>query len=287
MQQLLFVPKYGYQQIATHAEVNDLVVAPHGLRFSPKPMRDLIETKLSSLSNALVPVISSEILSGHPFYGGLESDVYAERLHRIEPSARILLSIRAQSKALVSIYMQYLLRGGTMTPRQFFEGKTDIAYYAFRPEHFEYDRLVAHYQTLFGETGVHVTTQESLRADMNGAAADIAAFSENTQFGGLADADRRVHAKSYPEYAVPVLRRVNHIQSSTLNPNPILSLGHTPGGLYRLSGYVLKRRVFERMLAGYEPVTAYVSRAFAGHFDESNRRLGDLMRGRLDLSAYA
>jgi hypothetical protein len=287
MQKLLFVPKYGYQQIASHDHVNEMIVAPHGLRFSPRPMREHIDASLRTLSNAVVPVISSEILTGHPFYGGLESDVYAERLKTVAPNARILLSIRAQNKALVSIYMQYLLRGGTMTPKQFFEGETDIAYYAFRPEHFEYDLLVAHYQNLFGPDAVHVTTQESLKTDMSAAAAEIAIFSDNTQFSGLEERDQRVHAKSYPEYAVPVLRRINHVQSSTLNPNPIIALGQTPNGLYRAAGYVLKRPVIERILGRYQPVSDYVETRFRGHFTQSNRRLSELMRGRVDLSAYA
>lgn len=287
LQRMLFVPKYGYRQLVGHEEVNRLVVAPHGLRFDPQPMRDIIDAETRTLSNALVPVISSEILSGHPFYGGLESDVYANRLKAISPNARIMVSVRSQKRVLVSVYMQYLLRGGTMTPAQFFGGKTDVAYYAFRPEHFEYDRLVSHYQSLFGAGNVHVTTQESLKADMSAAAAEIAVFCDNVQFTGLEDADQRVSAKSYPEYAVPVLRRVNHVQSSTLNPNPIVAFGHTPGGLYKLAGFAMKRPVMARLLSQYRPVSDYVEQAFDGYFSASNKRLYDITRGRLDLSDYA
>ena len=117
MQKLLFVPKYGFQQIAGHKEVHENIVAPHGLRFDPAPMRELIDKGVRSLSNALVPVISSEILSGHPFYGGIGSDVYADRLKQVAGDGRILVSVRSQTKVLVSVYMQYLLRGGTMNAR--------------------------------------------------------------------------------------------------------------------------------------------------------------------------
>ena len=287
MQKLLFVPKYGFQQIAGHKEVHENIVAPHGLRFDPAPMRELIDKGVRSLSNALVPVISSEILSGHPFYGGIGSDVYADRLKQVAGDGRILVSVRSQTKVLVSVYMQYLLRGGTMNCADFFEGKTDFGYNAFRPEHFEYDRLVEYYQTLFGDENVHVVTQESLKADMNAAASDIAQFSDNTQFTGLASEDRRVQAKSYPEYAVGVLRRVNHVQSSTLNPRPIVKIGHTPGGLYKFVGYTMKQKLVERALGNYTPVSDYVQKRFAGHYAASNARLFDLSRGRLDLSEYA
>ncbi|MFZ1725333.1 MAG: hypothetical protein WAU13_01575, partial [Albidovulum sp.] len=93
MQQLLFVPAHGYRQIAGHSEVFDHIVAPHGLSFDPAVMRRHIAGALQELGAAEVPVMSSEILSGHPFFGGVDSDVYARRLAAIVPEARILISI--------------------------------------------------------------------------------------------------------------------------------------------------------------------------------------------------
>jgi hypothetical protein len=286
MQRMFFIPKYGFQQIATHEDVDKHIVAPHGFDFDPRPMAQMIDEKRSRLSNAHVPVVSSEILSGQPFFGGLSSDVYANRIKEISPDARVLVSIRSQNRILVSCYMQYLLRGGTMSPKQFFEGKRVVEFYAFRPDHFEYDRLVAYYFNLFGPENVHVTTQESLSRNPDAAAADIAVFSENSQFTRLDDRDTRAEGKSYPEYAAPLLRRINHIQTSALNPNPIVSVGHTPRGLYRGVGYVMKRPLMAKAMANYKPVTEYVEKAFRGHYTESNRRLRDLLP-RLDLSAYA
>ncbi len=287
MQRMLFVPKYGFEQIATHEDVDAHIVAPHGFDFDPRSMAEMIDAKRRRLSNAAVPVVSSEIMSGQPFFGGLSSDVYAQRIKAIAPDARILVSIRSQTKILVSCYMQYLLRGGTMSPRQFFEGKRAVEFYAFRPDHFEYDKLVAYYQGLFGRDNVHVTTQESLSRDANAAAAEIAAFSDNTLFAGLDAADMRVNAKSYPEYAAPVLRRINHVQTSDLNPNPVVSLGQTPFGLYKLAGYAMRRGPLAAMMKTYRPVTDYVERAFKGHYTESNRRLRGLLPAHMDLSAYA
>lgn len=286
MQRLLFVPKYGYEQVADHDDVDRHIVAPHGFDFDPRPMADLIDGKRRRLSNAAVPVVSSEILSGQPFFGGLSSDVYADRIRAISPDARVLVSIRSQTKILVSVYMQYLLRGGTMSPRQFFEGRREVEFYAFRPDHFEYDKLVAYYFNLFGSGNVHVTTQESLGRDPNAAAADIAAFSHNSQFTRLDPADMRAHARSYPEYAAPLLRRVNHIQTSALNPNPIVSVGQTPFGLYKLVGYGMRRSLVAKAMANYRPVTDYVESAFRNRYTESNARLRSLLP-RLDLSAYA
>jgi hypothetical protein len=283
MQQYLFTPRHGFRQIASHAEVFAHVVQPHGLRFDPRGLAGLIAARADGPG---VPVISSEILSGHPFQGGHESDVYAERLAMIAPGARILISIRAQLRIIPSVYAQYVLRGGTMTPAQFLQGTSEPGYFGFTPEHFEYDRLVGRYQALFGPANVFVMTQESLQQDMAAAAAAVARFAGAEDFTELVPEARHVHAASYPEYALPILRRINHVQQSTLNPNPIISVGQTPKGLYRIAGYALRRPPFSTLLAGRKPVSDLVKARFSGHFDQSNRRLSQIACHPLDLSGY-
>ena len=286
MQRQLFQPAHGYRQIAGHREAFDHVVKPHGLRFDPGPMQDLIARSLPVMEHGETAVISSEILSGHHFQGGHESDVYAERLKRIAPGARILISIRSQLRILPSVYMQYVLRGGTLPAAQFFDGTDAIGYFAFTPEHFEYDRLLAHYQGLFGAENVHVLTQESLPHDRDGVLARLAAFAGNARYAGLVPEARKVVGESYPEHAAGVLRRINHVQKSTLNPWPVVSLGRTPYGLYKLAGFVLKKPPVAMLMRGRKPVTDLVRARFTGHYRDSNRRLATLIPHPIDLSAY-
>ncbi len=286
MQKHLFVPAHGFRQMMDHQAVFDLIVKPHGLRFDPGPARSALAQAMTALQPGEVPVISSEVLSGHPFQGGHESDVYAERLARIVPEARILLSIRDQMHIIPSVYMQYLQRGGTMPFDQFFEGTNRPGYFGFTDEHFEYDVLVAHYQSLFGADNVYVLTQESLKSDMDGASAALAQFAGAAGFGGLQPSARRVHAAGYPEYAAPFLRRANHLQTSTLNPRPIVALGETPGGLFRLVGGLSRRWPIKPLLSNRRPVSAHVARRFAGRYTEHNKRLAAIVRHPLNLSMY-
>jgi hypothetical protein len=285
MQRQLFMPAHGFRQVAFHREAFDHVVAPHGFDFDPAPLAARLAESSAALAPGEVPVLSSEILSGHPFQGGHESDVYAERLARIAPGARVLISIRSQLKILPSVYMQYVLRGGTLPWDRFFAGTDELGYFAFTPKHFEYDRLVAHYQRLFGPERVHVLTQESLQRDMAAAAAAVAAFA-GARFSGLTAAARRVEGASYPEYAAPLLRRINHVQKSTLNPWPVMALGRTPYGLFRAAGWLLRRPPFPALLGGRRPVTAHVAARFAGHYRDSNARLAAIVTHPLDLSGY-
>ena len=286
MQQRLFLPEHGFRPMADHRDVFAHIVRPHGLAFDPAPMQALIATRAAALLPGEVPVISSEILSGHPFYGGRESEVYAARLAQIAPGARILISIRNQMRILPSVYMQYVLRGGTMPPKQFFAGTSAPGYFGFAAEHFEYDRLVALYQRLFGARNVHVMTQESLQRDMEAASSVLGGFAGAERYTGLMDAARRVQSPSYPEHAVGVLRRINHVQSSTLNPRPIFRLGRTPFGLYKLVGYLLRKPAMARLMGAHAPVSDVVRARFAGHYRASNARLAAMLPTDTDLSAY-
>lgn len=286
MQRQLFQPMHGYRQLCGHQEVFDHIVKPHGLRFDPAPMQALIVRGIEGLLPDEAPVISSEILSGHPFQGGRESDVYAERLHRIAPEARILISIRSQLRILPSVYMQYVLRGGTMPPSVFFKGTHELGYFGFTPEHFKYDLLLAHYQKLFGAENVYVLPQESLKRDRDAVLGQLAAFSGNSRYPGLVPEAMKPVGESYPEHASPILRRINHLQKSTLNPWPLVSLGTTPEGLYKIAGYLLKKPPLAGFLRKHKPATAYVNRHFAGHFARCNARLAELVTHAIDLSDY-
>lgn len=286
MQAQLFQPEHGYRMLADHQEIFDRVVQPHGLLFDPRPMQALIAERRANLPAGHCAVVSSEILSGHPFQGGQMSDDYARRLKVIAPDTKILVSIRAQLKILPSVYMQYLLRGGTLPYDRFFAGTDMPGFFGFRPEHFEYDRLLALYQELFGAANVYVLTQESLQADMEAACAGLAGFVGNTAYTGLSEAARRVRGASYPEYIAPVHRRLNHFYRSPVNPGPALPLDP--------SGYLLRRGVisilcrapFSTLFQSKKPISNYVRRHYAGAFATSNDRLAGIVAHPIDLLAY-
>lgn len=286
MQQFLFHPENGYFPVADHADVHRHVTSPHGLWFDPDDMRRLIAERSAAAPPGTLPVVSSEILSGNPHYGAHESDVYAERLKRIAPEAKILISIRAQMRVLPSIYMQYLLRGGTLSHDRYLEGEAEVGYLAFSPDHFAYDRLVALYQSLFGAENVYIQTQEALKADMDGAVRAMAAAVGNTMFRALPERAVKVRAPGYPEYAAPFLRRVNHVQAGPMNVNPMIGIAADSRFLYRATGFALRRPPLSLLLKNNRPVSDYVKRRFKGHFTQSNARLAEISANPLDLSAY-
>ena len=269
MQRRLFQPEFGYDPVMDHDDVSTHIVRPHRFAYDPGALAALIPARASD--PALVPVISSEIMSGHPFWGGRESYDLANRIHEAVPDARILLTIRAQIPAITSVYMQYVRRGGRLPIRDFYVGERSVGYDRFDPIHFEYHHLVGHYQKLFGADRVHVLTQERLASDPDGFVASLAEFTQNPLHGKTPSTARE--GVSEAEVSTPILRRINHFRREAAGLDPVLDL--TPLALlaYRGVGWGFRRPFMKRLLGARKPVRKAATELFAGRFAASNQAL--------------
>lgn len=149
-------------------DVYQQIVMPNGLDFSAERCRQQLIPKLQdAATGGRVAVISSERLSGSPYSGGYDSKELADRLHGAFPEARILIVIREQVSMLVSTYKAYVDKGGTCSLQEFFcpppRARGRIPW--FDPRHFAYDRLIEHYQELFGRAEVLVLAFEQFRRE--------------------------------------------------------------------------------------------------------------------------
>ena len=291
LQNQVFKPRHGFRQILTHKEIFDGVIAPHGLDFDPAPLAAEIATRRAAdPAGTQVDVISLEALSGLPYEGGRESDVYARRLQALVPDARILITIREQYAILTSIYMQYLLRGGTESIKAFFDEMPFDGYAKFTAQNFRYHRLVGLYQELFGAQNVLALPQEEIAADQGRALHRLAGFAGNSALVETIDRDGWTAAPerglSYPQFAVPALRRVNYFRRDALNPNPILDLSGSRKQIYRSVGWMARSLPWPERLRRSRPVTEHVRQRFAGFFAESNRALAAQLVHQVDLSRY-
>jgi len=258
------------------------------LEFDAKAVRAQMEAISATLPEDQTPVLSSEILVGNPFLGGRESDVFAQRLKQVFPEARILITIRAQQKIILSTYAQYVKRGGTMTAAQFFSGAPDMGYYGFDLNHFLYDRLVQFYQSLFGAENVYVCTQESFKGDLQAACQGIAAFAGNARFAQLQSEDTQRVGVSVPEYVLPLQRRVNYVRVSTLDPNPVIALSRKAGQdmLFRAVSKLASLSPVRRAAKNLRPITKEIIPMTSGQYEASNKRLQEIVHNALDLSGY-
>ena len=284
LQKRLFQANYGYVSLMSHEEVFEHIVRPHGLVFDPKNVQNLISNRLNKLEPETTGVISSEILCGNPFYGGRESEQLAQHIYDINPKARILITIRSQIPMIISVYMQYISRGGTLSPKAFFSNNPSMGYTRFAPEHFEYHRLIAYYRKLFGRDNVLVVTQESLTKNSLAFAQKISVFSGAIPINQL-KTENKV-AISNPEYTACLLRRINHFQSGPASDEPIIDLGDFAHILYRVVGALGRKSAIRKLLKNVHPVRDYVKFRFEGRFKESNGQLKEMLANDIDLGLY-
>lgn len=277
LQRQVFKPEMGFEPMLDQAQLDEMLVTPHDLDFDPNTAKRTLLEPVSDVPSGRIPVLSSENLTGHPFFGGRDSAALARRLHSVLPEATILIIVRSQATILPSVYMQYLKRGGVQPPKQFFAGAAGVNYPGFDPHHFQYDRLIALYQSLFER--VIVLTYEALKRDPQAFAARLLADAgcppvplSNTQL-------QRV-SPSPSTGAIPLLRAANRLRRSTLNPSPALVMGHE-GGLFDKALFATARR-----MPRTEALSNYVERKLAPLYTQSNAKLSCLTNGSLDLSAY-
>lgn len=277
LQRQIFQPRMGFRPLLEQAQVDQMLITPHDLDFDYARTAATLATKLKSVENSLTPVLSSENLTGHPFFGGRDSAALAKRLRSVVPNATILMVVRSQATILPSVYMQYLKRGGVQKPASFFSGSSGVNYPGFELQHFEFDRLFALYQSLF--SSVLVLTYEMLLRDPRGFAKELL-----SQAGcdpcPLDDQQLRRVSPSPSTRAAPLLRTANHFRRSVLNPAPLIPLTRE-GSAWDKIAFAAARQ----MPKG-SGLTDYVARELAPLYGRSNANLARLTRGTVDLSAY-
>ena len=143
------------------------IVRPHPLEWDEDTATLLFqERRQRTEAEGLVPVLSNEELSGNPHSGGFNNTIIASRLATIFPDARVLIVIRDQPSMLVSMYKQYISRGGILSPHRYFEPPGSFFRVpGFRPGHLEYHHLIELYQKLFGGENVRVLAMEAMVED--------------------------------------------------------------------------------------------------------------------------
>jgi len=284
LQRQLFIPEFGFHPVWDHYGVEAHITGPHELDFDSTQTRNALELQSKKCPDHLSPCISSEILSGLPYNGARESAAFARRLHAIDPQAKILITIREQKRLLVSLYMQYVRRGGTTKPHDFFSPPPELGYSRFDYQHLCFDRLVGYYQQLFGAGQVLVLPQELLVRQPQ------AFVDEIYDFAGVPHADQRYpdsarkEGASDQEFILCLTRPLNHFRRDSAGGVPVLNLGPATRLLQAALGKFSRSSV-GRSLRRHQPISQLVVNEFSGRFRDSNTRLRGLCSN-LDLTGY-
>ena len=258
------------------ALARDSLLKPYGCSFDAGKTR----ARLSDDADPRPPVICEENLSGYIHNGGLHGLMAPEAARRIKatfPDALVVIVIRGQPEMIASTYVQYVRGGGTFGVRRYlFGGRWSLGalqhpYKAPRFDfgHFEYDRLVAYYDTLFGSENVLVLPYEELCRSPEAFLATLACQAE-LEFEGEPPSRKRSNV-SFGRFTIAVARLLGLFTSrSVVNKTVLLSIP----GFYEIRRLVLKglgrfdRAASAKAILGQEHL-AGIQR----HYVESNSRL--------------
>jgi hypothetical protein len=185
--------------------IGRLIVSDSKFRLVPEEDFDAekIRYGLSDLEKPpnLMPVVSNERLAGHPLSNGFDRQVLAERICRIFPNARVLLTIREQKSIILSNYMQYLKFGGWHSVEKFLQPPSDTRQPVLTLHYWDYAKLITSYHRIFGTDNVLVLPQELLRRsplEFVGRIASFAGVQAPQQVPAHKEANpRRPHAAFY------------------------------------------------------------------------------------------
>jgi hypothetical protein len=179
LQERIFADRgLGFVRPANPLPIDEAFVAIDPFSFDPARARAVLDDVLrEAASSNAVPVLSHERLSGDIETGGVDSQPIADRLAATFPDAKVLIVIREQREMLLSIHKTELTFGTYRIARRW-RDRTITERRSAGPTltYFEYDRLIAYYQRLFGPDDVLVLASEMLQRDALGFASEVTKF---------------------------------------------------------------------------------------------------------------
>lgn len=273
--QLHVYPAASSHSYVPRSRVQQALLDPPGTGFDAAKALALLE----AAGNGRPLLLCEENLSGYIHNGGLHgflAPAVAARIRSVLPDARIVIFVRSQVEMAEACYLQYVRGGGThglhryLFPAAFLHGASaqpfKIPRFAF--DHLEYDRLVAHYDALFGRENVFVYPYEAL-ADQQ---AMLARMEED--LGLVLDPSKVGFGRANVSWSgalLPSARFLNHFTARTVEDKKVLL--HLPGFyLLRAGALIALSRIFRRRgrRAAIGPgLAGWIERRFAA----SNARL--------------
>lgn len=162
LQKYLFTPPYGYRHVVDAFALQSLLVNPSPKAFDPGTARErLVPAARAIAAEGLLPVVSSEALSGDLLRGGRNRWRNAERLGQVFPRARTLLIVREQGALLRSLYKTLVLWGSPDPVSRMVSGVYRGS--GFDVAQLEFHALAHCYADLYGRESVLVLPYELFR----------------------------------------------------------------------------------------------------------------------------
>ena len=159
LQKELFIPEMGFWPAMRPLSVQRRFIDPAPFFYRSEPIGKWLRDQLSE-DKSLVPVISSESLSGNMRHGGYNAEQLARRISDTFSEPKILCIIREQKQLIRSLYSEVVKWGMPHSIANFLQPNRFRIAPQYRHEYLQFDGLVAHYQQRFGVENVLVLPYE-------------------------------------------------------------------------------------------------------------------------------
>ncbi|MEM7550839.1 MAG: sulfotransferase domain-containing protein [Bacteroidota bacterium] len=225
----------GYPKTATTYLQNNVFNAIEGCNFMgfnelcQNGLIDLTFRKESSLDyNHLAKIFDSEkdyIISYEGFVGiflngSVISDFIPNRIKKVVEKPRILITIRNQKDMFKSLYIQYVISGGTLKASDFYASKPPQMIF-FDWDFLNYTPLINKYKKAFGADNVFIVPYELLKKNHGLFINEINKFIDDKIV--LTEKDNsKVVNRSLGKTALSILRMSNNMVSSYVSDNAIV-----------------------------------------------------------------
>lgn len=264
----IFYPTVRNRRYLARATARAAFLDPGALHFDPADARARLGPEPDDI------ILCEENLSGGLHNGGLAGNLSKDVASRIKttlPNAQIVIFVRDPCSAIASAYLQYVKGGGTYGVHRYLFGQDRRGPVAperdeapgFRREHFDYVRLVAYYDALFGADRVHVFRYEDFRANPQAFAAAYAA-----RFGLEIAVNQLDWSTRNPSLSRPLLwaARIANLftRRAVTDKHCLIAIP----GWYKLSRHLLRRANASRRFGRPLGMTDILDTAAIAHFQD-------------------
>lgn len=264
-----------------NSSLDDNLIINRPFDFSSANVRDRIDELLPNTDGKTL-VLSRERLSGHPFTGGYDAKIIADRLNQTYPEATIVLFIREQKNAIISTYKEYVKRGG-IAPFEKWIYTHERTIPSFQLDYFNYHKHIEYYISLFGKSKVKIYAYEDFKNDpesfLQDFAKDLNLQVDLSQFNF-----RKKVNKGFSTKSLKLLRWSNKFsKNKNLNPYPAIKIPFLRFMVTKLCK-LLDGLFYKGMNSSF--LTSKIATDLDHRFAESNAKLNQLLDIDIESKGY-
>lgn len=200
-------------------ELISYLVTSHPSDFQSDTLLQIIKPRMK---NDKINIVSAERLSGHPYSGGYDTILIAEKIYKTFPKAKIIIVTRDYSSFIVSTFKQIIKQGYPGSFDNYITRKT--WFFPVSAKHyFENKDTVGLYKNLFNANNILELDFNTFKNNKSAFLDSISKFIKIKLNLNIDQHDYIIN-KTYPNNRIRAIRFLNRFRKSEYNQYPLIVL---------------------------------------------------------------